>query len=423
MAQGPRVQVTAEESVYAYVSPNNGSGPLWCYGCSVVARCGEVVVASQMETGEGVPLLCNTRWKLLRRAESAWGVAAETEGYRQREPCPVAVTSEEDVFLYVNDSTRPPGEKYGLCEPHLLKFSSQETGAPPVKIAPVWGGDSYFTDHSYRGFGADRARAQLLMLNIDARTSIQHACLLSSEGRTLATGSITFPIRACYPQVALRDGAVHVLAISDIVEPVEEWRAYKHKQTGRDWDYVFRILYYTRTHDLATTDFSEPIEIANVDATGGHISNQDLWLGPDGVAYVMYTERQVASALLRDKFFPDGSTINSLHLAVVRDAAIVSRRILIAGNETSQPGHARFHETPDGTLYAVLYVSGAEAGNKLMQVYPGIDDPPLIPIPLKQPMGSFCLASVRAGNAPANTIDLFGNGPNSTMAYAQIRLH
>ena len=48
--------------------------------------------------------------------------------------------------------------------------------------------------------------------------------LLSRTGR--------LPIRACYPQVALRDRAAHVLAIGDIVEPNEAWRAHKKEATG-----------------------------------------------------------------------------------------------------------------------------------------------------------------------------------------------
>ena len=49
--------------------------------------------------------------------------------------------------------------------------------------------------------------------------------------------SIRFPICACYPQVAVRDGAAHVLAIGDVVEPVAAWRDYKKEKSGSAWDY------------------------------------------------------------------------------------------------------------------------------------------------------------------------------------------
>src|SRR5690606_18560565 len=156
---------------------------------------------------------------------------------------------------------------------------------------------------SYRGYGAGAARDALLMLNMPAKTSVQHACVVTAEGDTLATGSITSPIRSCSPRVAVSACAVHVLAVGGIREPGEAWRADKKEQTGQTWDYVFRIWYYAYTPDLTKGDVRAPIEIANVDATGGHISNKDLYADAKGDVYLMYTAREVASPLLRDKFF------------------------------------------------------------------------------------------------------------------------
>jgi len=421
-SQSPFVEVKAEEDVYTVVSPNNGSGPMWSYGCTSIARLGDSVYVSQMETGEGVPLLCNTRWRLLKREDGKWNLVAEADGYRQREPCSVATTSGSELYLYVNDSTQPPGTKYGNCIPHLVKFMFKDDKFERVDIMPSWVGEPYYTDHSYRGFAADSDAGRLLMLNIDAKTSVQNACLLSSSGKTLAKGAITFPIRACYPQVAVRGDAVHVLAVGDIVEPVEEWRTYKFEQTKREWDYVFRILYYALTPDLTATPFAPPIEIANVDKTAGYIGNQDLWVSPTGEAYIMYTETEVASTLMRDKFFPGKSVIPSLLLAVVKDGAVVSRRVLIAGNETVSPGCARFHVAQDGALFAVLWIGGAHPGNYLMRIQPAQGDVSMIPIPFKKPLGSFSLASVRAGNRPSNVIDILGQASDDTMAYAQVAI-
>lgn len=82
------VRVEVEEDVYTFTPPNNGSGPLWSAGCTQIARMGDDVCISEMETGEGVPRLCNTRWRLLRRAANGWERVAQPDGYRQREPCP-----------------------------------------------------------------------------------------------------------------------------------------------------------------------------------------------------------------------------------------------------------------------------------------------------------------------------------------------
>ncbi|MCF6287281.1 MAG: hypothetical protein L3K26_19175, partial [Candidatus Hydrogenedentes bacterium] len=347
---------------------------------------------------------------------------AEAEGYRQREPCPIGVTNEGGFFLSVNDSLTPPGTLYKECDPHLLRFASTVTGQSPEKIAPQWNIEQpYFTDHSYRGYGVDGPNNEVLLLNIDAKTSIQHWGHLDATGKTLANGQITFPIRSAYAQVALKNRSAHVMAISDIVEPVEAWRTFKFAQTQRKWDYVFRILYYTWTPDIDKSAFSEPIEVANVDKTGGYINNQDLWIAPDGSAFILYREHEVQTALLRDEFFPDASTIPSIHVAVVKDGKVVDRTVLVEGSESNIPGHARFHESADGTLYAMVYVGGE---NVLMQVYPKLEAPAAIKIPLKTPFTFFCLANTRAGCAPSNTIDVFGRTTTggNMLAYAQITL-
>ena len=417
------VRVEVEEEVYTFTPPNNGSGPLWSAGCTQIARMGDDVYISEMETGEGVPRLCNTRWRLLRRAADGWECVAQPDGYRQREPCPLAVLPGGPLFLNVNDSTQPPGTEYGPCEPALIAFPFGGPEAAQRRLAPDWGTPPpYYTDHSYRGFAADPARRQLLMLNIDAKTSVQHACLLSEDGKTLANASVSFPIRACYPQATLRDGAAYVFAVGDIVEPVKEWREYKFEQTKQTWDYVFRILYFTWTPGGVSSGFSAPVEIANVDATAGNVRNQDLWISPEGASFLLYTEQEVASPLLRDRFFPGKSVASSLKLAVVKDGEVVSRRTLLAGGPATEAGCARFHAAPDGSLYAVLYVGGADAGNKLMQILPELENPPLLPIPLKSPMGAFCLAGVRAGNAPSSLVDMHGHTGGNTMAYARIAL-
>ena len=412
------VEVVAEQDVYTLVPPNNGSGPMWSYGCTSIARLGDDVYISEMQTGEGVPLLCNTRWRLLRRAPEGFKCIAEADGYRQREPCSLAVAG-TSLFMYVNDSTTPPGTMYGPCQPHLLKF---KPGDPPTheKLMPKWAGEHTFTDHSYRGYAADSQAGRLLMLNIDAKTSVENACMLNTAGETLATGSITFPIRSCYPQVAVLADAVHVLAVSDIVEPVEEWRKFKFEKTQQNWDYVFRILYYTQTPSLREKDFATPLEIANVDKTGGYISNKDLWIAPNGDAWILYNEQETQSALLRDQYFPGNSILPSLNLVVVRGSEIVSRRVILPATEEKYCGEARIHTTADGQPLVVAYLAGEKPGMYLLPL--SDESAEWLQIPVTKPMGSFSLASTRAGNAPSNTIDILGNTRGNIYSYAQVRL-
>ncbi len=421
IAQTPTVEV--EEDVYTYTSPKNGSGPLWSYGCTVIARIGDDVFISQMETGDDVELLCNTRWKILRRHDDQWTTFAQADRFRQREPCPIAVTGEHTLNLSVNDSQTPPGTHYQRCLPHVLRFDVDSPVPALATVFPDWGVPTTFTDHSYRGYASDRLAESLLVVNIDAQTSKQHYTLIDRHGVTQANGAITFPIRSAYPQVALKDGAAHILAIGDIVEPNETWREYKFEQTGQKWDYVFRRLFYASAPNLNEGGFGEPVEVANVDATAGYIGNQDLWIAPEGDAYILYTQRETQSALLRDAFFPEASLLNSLHLAIVKRDGTIQRHVLMEGTDDRIPGHARFHETPDGNLFVLLNVTGSDSGNKLLQVRPYTANAEMRDVPFQTPFSSFVLTTVRAGNAPSNIIDVFGiQAKGNTMAYGRIAL-
>lgn len=84
------------------------------------------------------------------------------------------------------------------------------------------------------------------------------------------------------PAGALHNRAAHVPAIGDIVEPVEAWRTLKYEKMRRDWDYVFRRLFYTWTADIRQTPFSTPVEIDTVEETCGYILNLDLYVDGSG---------------------------------------------------------------------------------------------------------------------------------------------
>jgi hypothetical protein len=232
-----------EEPVATCKPPGNGAGPLWCYGAPLLARVGDRVFASVMETGEGVPPNCNTRWRLFLRDDRGWREVGHAEGYREREPCPVVALGRRGLVLSVNPSTEPPGTPYGRCDPHFLFLDASHPDRRPTAVRPTWSSPARFAEHSYRGLAADPSRGDMLALNIDAKTEEQRWYFRASDGADTRSGTIRFPIRACYPQAAVRDRAAHVLAVGDIVEPVEAWRRYRKEKTGSAWDYVFRRLF------------------------------------------------------------------------------------------------------------------------------------------------------------------------------------
>ena len=334
------------------------------------------------------------------------------------------------ILLSVNPSTEPPGTQYGRCDPHLLRFDTRRIDQAPAVLRPPWPKTAHFADHSYRGIAADSARGEVLALNIDATTSAQHWAFGADDGSVPRIGAIAFPIRACYPQVALRNRAAHVLAIGDIVEPNEAWRAFKKRKTGRDWDYVFRRLFHAWTPDITRTDFSPPVEIDTVEATGGHITNLDLWVDPEGTAHLLYLKTNL-SPVLRDEFFPGQAIVTTLEHVEIAEGKVARRTTLRSGGEKARetPQYARFHVAEDGTPWVVELVSGTRPDgsslheNRVFAIRPGEGKLTPMSLPLKTPFSTFFTATPRGGSRPSNLLDLFGIGADGeTLRYARVRL-
>jgi len=426
-----RFVVEVEEVVTRYIPANNGAGPLWCYGSTVIARQGNDVYLSIIETGKDVPLLCNTRWQLWHRSANGWKVAGSEKEYRQREPCPVAIFQKGAVFLSVNPSIERPGVKYGLCRPLVVEFDVDEPGGTVKTHQPIWAEGAYFTDHSYRGFAADGAKRELLLLNINAKTSEQFVSYYDRKSKWHQKGKIKFPIRSCYPQVALRDRAAAVMAIGDIVEPVEEWQKLKFEKLKRKWDYVFRRLFYTFTPDIQTSGFVNPIEIDSVEKTGGHINNLDLYIDEAGTDHLLYLKRPHKYSFIRDRYFPGQAMTVHLEYVVVKGGKVLSRRTLAETPQDSKglgPSFGRFHISSDGTLWVIAagnYTDGAGStfGNYIGRIPSAGSKPTFVRIDLKHPFRTFFTNTPRGGSEPSDVIDLFGIAEDSpNLRYARIRL-
>lgn len=427
----PKCEVEVEEIVTRYTGANNGAGPLWCYGSTVIARNGADVFVSVIETGEGIPLLCNTRWQLWHRSADKWRLAQSEKNFRQREPCPIAVFESGAVFLSANPSTEPPGVKYGPCKPVVLQFDAAKPERPAIEHSPVWAEGSHFTDHSYRGFAADGVAGELLLLNIHSATGDQYVSFRDKSGKWRQQGKIKFPIRSCYPQVALRAGAGHAMAIGDIIEPVEEWRKLKFEKLNRKWDYVFRRLFYTWTPNVRDAGFSVPIEIDTVEKTGGHISNLDLYVDKAGAAHLLYLKRPHQYEFIRDKYFPGQPMTSQLEYAVVKNGKVVSRRTLIdysPNSETITPSFGRFHVTADEGLYVIVSGTGGKANARTRGNFVGLITADsagveFTRIALDHPFGTFFTNTIRGGSAPSDIIDMFGIADdNPNLRYARVRL-
>jgi hypothetical protein len=314
----------------------------------------------------------------------------------------------------------------------MLQFDPAKPAAPAKTHQPAWADGTYFTDHSYRGFAADGENGELLLLNINARTSEQFVSYRHSRGKWYQKGTITFPIRSCYPQVALRDGSAHVMAIGDIVEPVKEWQQLKFEKFKRKWDYVFRRLFYTYTDNIRSTGFCEPIEIDTVEKTCGHIRNLDMYIDENGAAHLLYTKQPHQYEFIRDKYFPGEEMKTYLEYVIVKDGKVLSRQTLAErpdGSAGFEPSFGRFHISRVGELYVIATGTGIENGNRtsgnfLGRVTADKNKTKFEHINLKHPFGNFFTNTLRGGSKPSDIIDIFGiadDGPN--LRYARIRIN
>ncbi len=431
-------RVEAEEVVFSYTPADNGAGPMWCHGNTCIVRADGQIFVSGLETIPGAKPLNNCLPLLFRRADSGWELVHKDEG-RTREPCPLAVAPGGKVFLSLNPTLAPVDAYGGPAEPRVLEFDAAAPAEKPAAHLPRWGAAPAFTEHSYRSFAADGARGELFLLQ-NVGYDGAHWAFRDARGDWPAAGKLLWPwgaeydtpqpIRLCYPAVALADGAVHFLGVSDIIEPRPAWREYKKKLTGRDWDYDFRRLFYTACQDIGKGAFGAWLEVASREATCGWIFPQDLHVGAGGRVLALWTERAIDERL-RKEFFPEAKQRHSLELAVIRDGAVVRRTTLLAGGEglgSLRPGDGRFHITENGRLFVFCFARGADkdgkpfAEHRLIEIDPDGAAGPAIPVRLAQPLPSFFNATVRAGCPPLSTLDILGEHAGA-MRYARIRIH
>ena len=85
------VEVVVEEDIYAFEAANNGAGPLWCHGSTIVARWKDGLYVVVLETLEDHVPLNNCRWVLYHRDQSGWQRVHADDTGRTREPSPLVI--------------------------------------------------------------------------------------------------------------------------------------------------------------------------------------------------------------------------------------------------------------------------------------------------------------------------------------------
>ena len=443
LAMSLRPTVEVEDQIHSFEPADNGAGPLWCHGSTVVAREADEVYVACLETLPDHVPLNNCRWLLYRRTEDGWQLVHRDETGRTREPSPVARIGNGDLLVTANPTLAEPGQYSGPAEPAVFRFDTADIKAPPTRELPVWRDDPAFTEHSYRTVTADGDNGEVLYMQ-NVGYDVAHMSFFDRDGQWQAAGTITWPygdeyekpqpLRLCYPNVILRDRAAHYFGVGDIVEPVAAWQEAKFEITQRKWDYVFRRLFYAYTPDVASEPFCPWIEVANRDDTAGAMRNGDIYLDDNETAHLIWCETNTDSRL-RDRFFPDETVINSLEYMTLQDGHVRTRRTLarVAENEDYlRPNLARFHVLEDGSLLVLGSFGRNLSSSDLpplvyrMAVIPSDGgDLDWVDVPFAHPMSStFLTNTVRGGSAPSSTIDLvcMSAEKGNTLGYARVRV-
>ncbi|MBM3999694.1 MAG: hypothetical protein FJ297_09185 [Planctomycetes bacterium] len=440
--ESPRPVVEVEDEVYSYAPADNGAGPMWCAGSTTLARMGDRVFASGIETIPDARPLNNVRWMFFERTDSGWVRRAVDADGRTREPCPIAVLKDGAVYLSANPTLASgPEPGGGAARPTIHRFDTSQSLDRSEAIIPAWTDAPPFREHSYRSFSADAERGELVLFQNIGYTHAEWT-FRDASGQWSATGSLKWPwgadyekpqpVRVCYPSVALKGRAVYFFGVSDILEPNSAWRAYKKELTGRDWDYDFRRIFLAWTPDITRQPFHDWQEIATRDKTGGFVWPCDLHADENGDVHLLWTERAIDERL-RERFFPNERQSHRLHYAVWSGGDLRSRRVIEETTEGApgvQGSAAKFQPTPDGRLFVAYYAAGSDAGgagvseNRVVEITR--DGAILGParIPLANPFASFFTATPRAGSPPSYWLDMMGERPGKpqSIGYARIRL-
>ena len=402
---------------------DNGAGPLWGKASSVIARIDGDVIVSLPELN---PLMTNlsrvSPVLYMKRGSAPFKRMYHDPMHFTREPMPLMRASDGSLIMTTNPMLGQPrydGPRSGdPSQPELLFFRPEERYQALVREVPRWSESFYFMEHSYRNCAFDRDTNEMLLVNqfLEDNEGKFAWVYRDANGAYVNGGRLTFPVRACYAPISLRNRQVHIVAVSDVTEPNATWKACKFEHTQRAWDYDFRMLLYKNCDDITKGQFTDTVCIASRDETCGHVFPQDIYVDADHVCHVLYTTKRIWHPFLRDRFFPEQRFESTLEYAAVKNGSVIHRAILDRDAEASDGAFieteycASLQERSDGSmvvLYSKWNAPGhACRGNGYYCTRLTMPDD-AVSIQLSLPAAMFCLAGPRAGNLPGDTADLF----------------
>ncbi len=349
------------------------------YQASYLLRVGERVffsTAQRLMDREG---MCNVYPVLYEKRDGGeWQLVWSDGNAYQMDAGHLLYLGNERLAMTLN----PPKDRYPKeqrtflvpCTPVVYVFDISD-GVKLLEVCEIpWDRpDHPFKSHNYRSSGVDAVNGNLLFTNIHYPEEKHVYSLTDTDLQPVRSGALEFPYRACYHNIAMRDGETYLFAVQDILEPNPEWSDYnrlRYDENNMGFDYVFRTVYLNYSPDIAKEDFRPSVVICSREETCGVIDNLDCCFSRDGDLFFMTQERNVRDAFMRDHFFPDVPMRGEICLYRLSHGK-VTERILIDQAEESDAwemgGNGFIHTAANGDLY-VVWSRTADAGDGLTRL-------------------------------------------------------
>lgn len=408
------------EDVCRYTHSINGASPLWCMGSSVIARVGDDILCTVPQGGFGVLPMSDRHIELYRKRPGQPFELLWREDRFTREPAPVVVYDDKTIVMTANPAIKRfkegEGEKTSPSEPLIYTFDITKEKFEPEITKPLWDDPGYlFYEHSYRNHCIDRSTGELLLTWQYVKDNEGAHCysLRNKNGEWIRSGKLEYPKRACYQNLALKNNSAHIFGVSDVIEPVLEWKEYKQEITGKKWDYDFRNLYYIYSNDIYRDGLSDAMIIDSREETCGYMFNLDICVDDSGQCHMLYKSKSIWHEFIRDKFFPDVDFDAALHYCKIKDGKIIEQKIIDKETELTDRKNvdtnyqAAFHEGKDGRIQILMNKNNSNGTGKYTDGWYLLDsDMNAKRLDIGAEPGAFHSAKSRLGNMDKDHIDI-----------------
>jgi len=342
---------------------NNGSGPMWSGGNSILLRVGERVFTVANRVIDGRSPHANTSLELYeKKGDGPWKSVFFDEGKFQREPCQILYLGNDRLAVFTTPTIEAcPPEQFTFLAPSVpmvyLFDIAEEVRLVDTIVLP-WDKEYPFRSHTYRSSAVDMVNGNIFcdsLYYLDGNHNGECVySLMDHDFKPIRMGKISWPERILYHNIAMKDGETYIFGISDVNETNREWTAYKEEKGGFDW--VFQKLYMWYSPNITEEDLQEVRLVCDLSGTSGKPANYDCCFDANGDMLFLAGEQNIDEAYMRDRFFPEMKMEYELVLyrysrGELKERTVIDKAVDVDGKLPKYGGF--IHTAADGERYIV----------------------------------------------------------------------